>query len=76
MAQHGPISQSLSIEVHMSNFVVPDQDPMDELRRWIAEATNVGISNSALYIITHKGSSSSSFSLYFASSVARLAINL
>ena len=35
----------------MSNFVVPDQDPMDELRRWIAEATNAGISNSAAMVL-------------------------
>ena len=35
----------------MSNFVVPGQDPMDELRRWIAEATNAGISNSAAMVL-------------------------
>ncbi|MFP6643381.1 MAG: pyridoxamine 5'-phosphate oxidase [Candidatus Latescibacterota bacterium] len=35
----------------MPEFVIPDADPMDELRRWLAEAAEAGISNPAAMVL-------------------------
>ena len=35
----------------MPEFVAPDADPMDELRRWISEAAEVGVSNPAAMVL-------------------------
>ena len=35
----------------MPEFVVPDADPMDELRRWISEAAEAGVSNPAAMVL-------------------------
>ena len=35
----------------MPEFVSPDADPMDELRRWLKEATETGVSNPAAMVL-------------------------
>lgn len=39
----------------MPEFVVPDADPMDELRRWISEAAEAGVSNPAAMVLATVG---------------------
>jgi len=35
----------------MPEFVTPDADPMDELRRWLSEAAEAGVSNPAAMVL-------------------------
>ena len=35
----------------MPEFVAPDADPMDELRRWLTEAAKAGVSNPAAMVL-------------------------
>ncbi|MDA1256895.1 MAG: pyridoxamine 5'-phosphate oxidase [Chloroflexi bacterium] len=39
----------------MPEFVVPDADPMDELRRWLSEAAEAGVSNPAAMVLATVG---------------------
>ncbi|HCV27254.1 MAG TPA: pyridoxamine 5'-phosphate oxidase [Dehalococcoidia bacterium] len=46
---------SAATEVQMPDFVVPDADPMDELRRWLSEAADAGVSNQAAMVLATVG---------------------
>ncbi|MBT4515734.1 MAG: pyridoxamine 5'-phosphate oxidase [Chloroflexi bacterium] len=45
------MTQAAGIEDQMPEFVSPDTDPMDELRRWLTEATAEGVSNPAAMVL-------------------------